>query len=131
MPTSSMNEMYFACGCLLLIGIILFTIRDFHAYIHTLRAAKKRSLTAWLIIKLIVMLTLIWLFFVAILRPGSITFSHYTPTLAIGSQLFWSKIAQPESPFFQKLRIAFMLLALAIMLYTLATWIFAPFPHFR
>jgi hypothetical protein len=77
------------------------------------------------------MLTLIWLFFVAILRPGSITFSHYTSTLAIGSQLFWSTMIQPESPFFGKLRVAFMLLALFIMLYTLATWAFAPLPHFR
>ncbi len=126
-----MNEIYFACGCLLLIGIILFTIIDFYAYIHAPRSARKRSLTAWLVIKLIVMLTLIWLSFVAIFYPGSLSLLHYTVYLAISSQLFWSKMMQPEAPFFQKLRVAFMLLALVIMLCTLATWAFAPLPHFR
>jgi hypothetical protein len=131
MPTSRMNEIYFVCGCLLMIGIILFTIRDFQAYIHTPRSERKRSSVAWLMIKVILMLTLIWMFFVAIFYPGSLTLFHYTSGLAISSQFFWSKMMQPVSPFFQKIRIALVILALAIILYMLATLAFAPLPHFR
>ncbi|HEV2661328.1 MAG TPA: hypothetical protein VGU68_12050 [Ktedonobacteraceae bacterium] len=131
MPTSILNEIYFVCDCLLMSGIILFTIRDFLAYIHTPRSERKKSLTAWLVIKLVVMPMLIWMFFIAIFHPGSITFFNYTSTLAISSQLFWSGMTQPVSPFFQRLSLALKLLALAILLYLLATWAFAPFPHFR
>jgi hypothetical protein len=126
-----MNEMYVVCGCLLLIGIILFTIIDFYAYIHAPCSARKRSLTVWLVVKVIFMLIYIALLFTGILDPMSTTISTYPSSLAIGSQFFWAKMTQPISPFLQKIRIALILLALAIMLYTLATWAFAPLPHFR
>jgi Lon protease-like protein len=42
MPTSILNEIYFVCDCLLISGIILFTVRDFYVYIHTPRPARKR-----------------------------------------------------------------------------------------
>lgn len=126
-----MNNINFVCDCLLISGIILFTIRDFLAYFHTPRSVRKKSVTAWLVIKLVVMLVLIWMFFITSFDPGSLTFFNYTSTLAISSQLFLSGMAQPVAPFFQKIRIALMLLALAILLYLLARWLFAPLPRFR
>lgn len=126
-----MNEIYFVCDCLLMSGIILFTVIDLYAYIRAPRSARKRSLTAWLVVKVIFMLMYIALLFTGILDPMSTTISTYPSSLAIGSQFFWAKMTQPISPFLQKIRIALVILAFAIVLYTLARWLFAPFPRFR
>jgi hypothetical protein len=125
-----MNEIYFVCGCLLLMGIILFTVIDLYAYIRAPRSAR-RILTVWLVVKVIFMLMFIALLFTGILDSMSTTISTYPSSLAIGSQFFWAKMTQPISPFLQKIRIALVILAFAIALYTLARWLFAPLPHFR